>query len=112
MSILRNKMILQMQIKGHRKRTIKTYTKCILALAVHYNMSPDILTSEQIRQFIHYRLTEKNICKPWLRQFISALKILFCDVLKREWKHLDIPKSKAGNKTSCCFSKRRDKESD
>jgi len=83
--------MLQMQLKGHSKRTINIYTKSILALALHYNTSPDLLTPEQIRQYIHYRIIERKVCKSWQNQFISALKILFCDVLKREWKHLDIP---------------------
>lgn len=105
MNTLRNKMILQMQIKGHSSRTVNTYTKCILALAVHYNTSPDLLTTEQIRQYIHFRLIEKSISKSWLNQFISALKILFCDVLKREWKHLDIPRPRREKKLPVVLAK-------
>ena len=98
MSTLRKKMILQMQIKGYSSRTVHTYTKCVLALAVHYNTSPDLLTTQQIREYIHYRLTEKSVSKSWVNQFISALKILFCDVLKREWKHIDIPRPRREKK--------------
>lgn len=92
MTTLRNKMIQQMQLKGYSSRTIKTYTKSIIALAVYYNQSPDLLTNEQIRQYILYLLTEKKLSKSWLNQFISALKILFCDILKKEWSGIDIPR--------------------
>lgn len=105
MNTLRNKMILQMQIKGHSSRTINTYIKCILAIAVNYNTSPDLLTTEQIRQYIHYRLTEKKVSRSWQNQFISALKILYCDVLKREWGHLDIPRPRREKKLSVVLSK-------
>lgn len=98
MSTLRNKMILQMQIKGYSSRTVITYTKSILALAVHYNTSPDLLTTQQIRAYIHYRLIEKRVSKSWVNQFVSALKILFCDVLKREWKQMDIPRPRREKK--------------
>ena len=92
MTTLRNKMIQQMQLKCYSSRTIKTYTKSIIALAVYYNQSPDLLTNEQIRQYILYLLTEKKLSKSWLNQFISALKILFCDILKKEWSGMDIPR--------------------
>lgn len=92
MSKLREKMELQMRLKNHSKSTIKTYIKGILELSLHYNSSPDLLTPEQIRQYIHYRITEKKVGRSWQNQFLSALKILFCDVLKREWKQLDIPR--------------------
>ena len=105
MSTLRNKMILQMQIKGFSNRTVNTYTKCILALAVHYNTSPDQLTTEQIREYIHYRLTKIGVSKSWMNQFVSALKILFCDVLKREWKQLDFPHARPEKKLPVVLAK-------
>jgi site-specific recombinase XerD len=98
MSTLQNQMILQMQIKGYSSRTIETYTKCILSLALHYNTSPELLSTEQIRHYIHYRLTEKNVSKSWQNQFVSALKILFCEILKREWTDMDIPRPRREKK--------------
>jgi len=98
MSVLRNKMVLQMELRNHSKRTIESYTKCILGLSLHYNSSPELLSNEQIRQYIHFRLIEKKVGRSWQNQFISALKILFCDVLKREWNHIDIPHPKGSLK--------------
>ena len=94
-----------MQIKGFSNRTVNTYTKCILALAVHYNTSPDQLTTEQIREYIHYRLTKIGVSKSWMNQFVSALKILFCDVLKREWKQLDFPHARPEKKLPVVLAK-------
>ena len=105
MSTLRNKMIQQMQLKGYSSRTIETYTKSIIALAVYYNKSPDLLTTEQIRQYIQYHLTEKKLSKSWLNQFISAWKILFCQVLRKEWSHLDIPRPRRERKLPVILSK-------
>ena len=33
-----------------------------------------------------------------MNQFVSALKILFCEILKREWNHLDIPRTRREKK--------------
>jgi site-specific recombinase XerD len=94
MSTLRNKMIQQMQLKGYSPNTIRSYIANLLSLAKHYNASPDLLTVEQIRNYFHYMLTEKKQSKTWMNQSVSALKILFCQVLKREWNPLDIPRAK------------------
>ena len=98
MSTLRNKMLQQLQLKGYSSNTIETYISCIAALANYYHASPDLLTTEQIRGYIQYHLTEKKLSKSWLNQLISALKILFCDVLKREWSGKDIPRPRREKK--------------
>ena len=92
MSTLRNQMIQQMELKGYSQKTISAYLDSLIALSKHYNTSPDLLSIKQIRDYIHYKLTEKKLSKSWMNQTVSALKILFCEVLKREWNPLDIPR--------------------
>jgi site-specific recombinase XerD len=91
-------MIQQMQLKGYSQKTIHSYTINLIGLAKHYNTAPDLLTVDQIRNYIHYMLVEKKLSKSWLNQTVSALKVLFCEVLKREWNHLDIPRAKRETK--------------
>lgn len=98
MTTLRNKFIMQMQMKGYSKSTVRSYTEALAALANFYKTSPDLLSVDQIRQYIHYRLTEKNVSKSWGNQFVSALKILFCEVLQREWNQMDIPRPRREKK--------------
>jgi integrase/recombinase XerD len=92
MKTLREQFIQQLQLKGCSKRTIENYVKCILGLAKYYNTSPDLLTIEQIRDYFQYCLNVKKYSTSWMNQTISALKILFVEVLKREWNRLDIPR--------------------
>lgn len=94
MSTLRNKMIQQMQLKGYSPNTIRSYIANLLGLAKYYNASPDLLTVDQIRNYFHYMITQRKHSRTWMNQTISALKILFCQVLKREWNALDIPRAK------------------
>lgn len=105
MSTLRNKMIQQMQLKGFSGRTIENYTKSILSLAKYYKTSPDLLSTEQIRNYIQYQIIEKKLSRSWLNILISALKILFCEVLKREWNQLDIPRPRREKKLPVVLSK-------
>jgi integrase/recombinase XerD len=105
MSELKNKMIQQMQLKGYSNSSIKTYTECIAGLSNYYKTSPDLLSVEQVRNYIHFKLIEKKLSKSWVNQIVSALKILFCDVLKREWSELDIPRPRREKKLPIVLSK-------
>jgi integrase/recombinase XerD len=109
MKTLREQFIQQLQLKGLSPRTIKNYVGCILALAKYYNISPDLLNIQQIRDYFQYCLVEKKLSKSWMNQTISALKILFVDVLKREWNRLDIPRPHSGKKLPVVFSKQETK---
>lgn len=105
MSTLRNKMIQQMQLKGYSSRTIENYTKSIIGLAKYYKTAPDLLSQQQIRDYIQYHLIEKKLSKVWCNQLVSALKILFCEILKREWNHTDIPRPRREKKLPVVLSK-------
>lgn len=105
MKTLREKMIQQMQLKGYSKSTIETYIDCINSLAKYYNTPPDILTIEQIRDYFQYCLTEKKLSKSWMNQMVSALKILFRDVLKQEWDKIDIPRPRREKKLPIVLSR-------
>ena len=105
MSELKNKMIQQMQLKGYSTSSIKNYTECIVGLANYYKISPDLLSIEQVRNYIHFKLIEKKLSKSWVNQIVSALKILFCDILKREWSELDIPRPRREKKLPVVLSK-------
>ena len=105
MSTLRDKMIQQMQLKGYSSRTIENYTKSILGLAKYYKTGPDLLSQQQIRDYIQYHLIEKKLSKVWCNQLVSALKILFCEILKREWNHTDIPRPRREKKLPVVLSK-------
>ena len=105
MKTLREQFIQQLQLKGKSPRTIRNYVSCIIALAMYYRIAPDLLSIQQIRDYFQYCLVEKGLSKSWMNQTISALKILFVDVLKREWSRLDIPRPQREIKLPIVLSK-------
>lgn len=105
MKTLQEQMIQQMQLKGHSPRTIENYVDCIHALSRYYKSSPDMLTIEQIRAYFQYCLIERKLSKSWMNQNISALKILYVEVLKREWNRLDIPRPRREKKLPLILSR-------
>ena len=105
MSTLRNKMIQQMELKGYSKNTIQTYIECLSSLSRYWKASPDLLTVDQIREYIHYQLTEKKLSKSWMNQTIGALKILYREVLRKDWDAIGIPRPRREKKLPVVLSK-------
>lgn len=105
MKNLRIKMKQQMLLKGYSERTISTYLESITCLAKYYSTPPDLLTIEQIRDYLQHCLVDKKLSKSWLNQIISALKILFCEVLDREWNKLDLPRARRDKKLPVVFAR-------
>jgi site-specific recombinase XerD len=94
MSALRNQLIQQMQLKGYSSNTITNYLQSIIYLSKHYNQSPDVLTTDQIRDYIQHNMVDKNHSQSSINQLISALKILFVQVLGRDWDGVAIPRAR------------------
>jgi integrase/recombinase XerD len=105
MKPLRVQFIQQLQLKGCSPKTIKNYVQCIVALARYYNLSPDLLTISQIREYFIYCLNVKKFSKSWMNQTISALKILWEEVLNRKWNRLDIPRPRGEKKLPLILSR-------
>lgn len=103
-------MLRHMELKGYSRRTINSYVKCIETLAVHYHRSPDLVSDEQLRAYLHERLTKDDLSRSWLNQFISALKVFYSEVLKRDWKRMDIPRPRKQRKLPVVLSKEEVKQ--
>lgn len=105
MTPLRQQLIQQMQMKGYCDKTIKSYVGIISQTALYYRTPADQLTVDQIRDFILKRITVDKLSKPWMNMAISAFKLLFCDVLRREWNRLDLPRPRRSQKVAVILSR-------
>lgn len=105
MSALREQFIQQMQLKGYSPRSIKTYVESLIHLSKFYQAGPDSLSQQQIRDYLQRCAIEKNFSTSFINQCIGAVKILFVQVLKREWDPISIPRMKREKKLPVVLSK-------
>ena len=94
-----------MLLKGYSQRTIRTYVSLLAGLAKHYNCPPDLISIEQIREYLQQNIIHEKRSKSWVNQLISAVKLLYCDVLKRQWSPLDIPRPRHDKKLPVVLSR-------
>lgn len=85
MSILRQKMIEDMQLRGLSERTQETYVQVVRQLAEHYDKSPDELGEEELRRFFLYLKNERKIARSTHTVYLSGIKFMYEYTLGRHW---------------------------
>ena len=83
MTELRRRMIQDMELRGLKENTQKTYVDTVKHLAQHYGRSPDRLSEEELRQHFVCLSKDRRCAKSTLRLPLSAIKFLFRHTLQR-----------------------------
>lgn len=91
MTPLRAKMIRDMQLQRLAPRTQEAYVAAVAGIATFYHCSPDRLSSEQIRAYLHYLLVERRLAWSSCNQVACGLKFFSTRTLGWEAVRLDLP---------------------
>ena len=89
MTVLRQKMIEDMQLRGFALRTQEAYLLAVRQLARYYNKSPDLVTEEELRQYFLYLKNVKHAARNTCTIALCGIKFFFQHTLSREWKTFD-----------------------
>lgn len=79
-----------MQYRNYSPRTIELYLSSMAKLQNFYKLSPDKISVQQLKDFLHHRITHDKVSTPTINQTISAFKILQKDVLGHDWEQIKI----------------------
>lgn len=85
MSELRNKMIMEMELRGYSPKTIKNYIYHVSGFVSFHKKSPNLLGETEIRQYLHHCITEKRLSEGTVNIGYSSLKFLYTKVLSKPW---------------------------
>ncbi len=97
MSVLRQKMIEDMQLHGFALRTQEAYLLAVRQLAKHYRKSPDQIEEEELRQYFLFLKNEKQAARASCTIALCGIKFFYERTLGREWKTFEFlrpPKEK------------------
>ena len=89
MTVLRQKMIEDMQLRGFALRTQQAYLLAVRQLARYYNKSPDLVTEEELREYFLYLKNVKHAARNTCTIALCGIKFFFQHTLGREWKTFD-----------------------
>ena len=88
---LRARMIEQMQLHRKAPGTQDQYVKAIYQLSAYYKRSPDQLTSQEIRGYLHYLLTDKQLAWSSCNVVAAAIRFFYVDTLGWTPMQLNLP---------------------
>lgn len=72
----------ELQLQRKAPRTIRSYVASVAQLAEHYRRSPDQLSLEQVRDWIHYLIVVRMLSDSTVNVRIPGLRFFFQHVLR------------------------------
>jgi site-specific recombinase XerD len=105
MSKLRDLMLREMHLRHYSPRTVERYIDALVRISKYYNQSPADLTTDQIKDYLHYLIQIKQVSRSTIHQIISSVKLLWEGVLHRTWEDLQIKRPRASKELPLIFSK-------
>lgn len=89
MTILRQKMIEDMQLRGLAERTQESYVQAVRQLAGHYHKAPDQISEEELRQYFLFLKNVKHVARSTHTLALCGIKFFYEHTLRREWHTLE-----------------------
>ena len=86
MTVLSQKMLEDLQLRGLSVRTQDSYVAVVRQLAKHYHKSPDKIDEEELRQYFLYLKNVRGVSSSTFRN--GGIKFFYEQTLKREWHTL------------------------
>lgn len=95
MGALRKKMKMALELRGYSARTQGAYIGCVKNFAQYFGKSPAEMGETEIREYLYYLVTEKQLSDSSINSAYSALKFFYETTLCRDWNIEKIPRRKS-----------------
>ena len=95
MTPLRQRMLDALQVRGMAQRTQEAYIDAVARLARHYRRSPDVLSAEEVQQYLLHLRRERKLSCSTLNQYGCAFRFFYGTVLSRDGAAFQIALTRA-----------------
>ncbi|MHC4180566.1 MAG: tyrosine-type recombinase/integrase, partial [Planctomycetota bacterium] len=96
MTPMRKRMIHELQLHRKSPRTVEAYVKAVAQLARYYGRSPDRISLEQVREFLHHLIAERKLAFSSCNQKLAGIRFFYRHVLGQEKFDLRVPAKRSG----------------
>ncbi len=96
MTPLRQQMIRELELHRKPANTIKAYVSAVAQLAAHYHRSPEQISVEEIRSFIHRMITQRHWADSTCNQKLCGILFFYQQVFEQPRFNLRIPTKRSG----------------
>ncbi len=77
MTLLRQRMLDALLLRGMAIRTQEAYIDAVARLARHYRRSPDTLTADEVRHYLLHLLRERHLSHSSVNQYGCAYRFVY-----------------------------------
>ena len=88
MTTLRQNFIRELVIRGMSPKTQDAYVRVVRDSALHYHKTPDLVTDDEIKDYLFYLAREKHLAASSVNVAVSGMRCFYDLVLHRECEHL------------------------
>jgi len=85
MTPLRKRMMEELQLRNLSPITADTYLRAVERYARHYNLSPEKMGPEQVREYLLHLMNDHEVVASTILVNRSALRFLYVATLKQKW---------------------------
>lgn len=96
MTPLRQKMIRELELARKSPRTVAAYVTAVAQLARHYGRSPEAISLEEVREFLHYLITQRKVAFSTCNQKLAGIRFFYRCVLGKDDFPLRVPAKRSG----------------
>jgi len=96
MTPLRAKMIRELELHRKAPSTVEAYVTAVAQLAKHYGRSPEEISIEEIRDFLHHLITQRRVAYSTCNQKLAGIRFFYRHVLGRADFSLRVPAKRSG----------------
>lgn len=105
-SLLRQRMMEDMDMKGFSVKTQMSYVRAVAALSKFYdNRSPDKISDEELRSYFVYLKVKRKLARQTVTIALSGIKFFYVTTLKRDFSLTGIPVPKRQKKMPVVLSR-------
>lgn len=90
MTVLRKRMLEELQRRRYSSETIRLYLCSVKQFATYFGKRPDRLGSEHLRQYQLYLLNERKLSVGSVIARTAAIRFFFLKVLRRPFREVDL----------------------
>ena len=94
MTVLRQRMLEDMQLRGLAEKTQEAYLRAVRQISEHYNKSPDQISEDELRGYFLYLTNVRQIARSSCIINICGLKFFYERTLGKSWPTFDLLKPK------------------
>ena len=96
MTPLRAKMIRELQLRRKAPKTIEAYVTAVAQLGRFFGRSPEQISLEEIRDFLHHLITVRKVAYSTCNQKLAGIRFFYREVLGQQAFELRVPAKRSG----------------